>query len=99
MTIVEQGYEGRDYPVLVNADGLAVAAPFPCGRTGLFGSRSVIQVRDWQRAMGNCGHDPMGGGEFDQIHLDLAHGWLATSRSAWLSHARDPEVLLCDGRR
>ena len=60
MTIMEE-YEGRDYPVLVNSDGLAIAAPFPCGRTGLFGRRDVMQMRTWQSAMGDCSHNPMDG--------------------------------------
>jgi hypothetical protein len=61
MTIIEDGYEGRDYPVLVNSDGLAIAAPFPCGSTGLFGRRGVIQMQSWQAAMGDCSHNPMDG--------------------------------------
>lgn len=60
MTIVEE-YEGRDYPVLVNSDGLAVAAPFQCGRTGLFGRQDVMQMNTWQNAMGDCSHNPMDG--------------------------------------
>ena len=61
MTIVEHGYEGRDYTVLVNSDGLAVAAPFPCAETGLFGRRGVLQMETWQAAMGDCSHNPMDG--------------------------------------
>ena len=60
MTITDH-YNGRDYPVLVNSDGLAVAAPFPCSRTGLFGRQDVIQMSTWQSAMGDCSHNPMDG--------------------------------------
>lgn len=60
MTIIEN-YHGRTYPVLVNSDGLAVAAPFKCGTVGLFGNTGVTPRRQWQRDMGDCSHDPMGG--------------------------------------
>jgi hypothetical protein len=52
---------GRNYPVLVNSDGLAVAAPFKCGQTGLFANRAVTPLSVWQPRMGDCSHDPMGG--------------------------------------
>lgn len=60
MTIIEN-YHGRSYPVLVNSDGLAVAAPFKCGQTGLFANRAVTPLSVWQPRMGDCSHDPMGG--------------------------------------
>ena len=59
MTIRED-YGGRSYPVLVNTDGLPIAAPFECGKVGLFGNTDVEQVQTWQRSMGTCSHNPMG---------------------------------------
>merc|ERR1711871_1397755 len=38
---IRDSYQGRDYPVLVNVDGLPIAAPFECpsaGSPGLFGN-------------------------------------------------------------
>lgn len=61
MTIAED--DGRGYPVILNSDGFAVAVPFRCGSTGLFGNPRVMQVREWQTQQGQCGHDPMGGGD------------------------------------
>ena len=61
---IRDSYQGRDYPVLVNVDGLPIAAPFECpsaGSPGLFGNTNVIQKAAWQRDMGDCTHDPMAG--------------------------------------
>jgi hypothetical protein len=60
MTIIEN-YQNRNYPVLVNSDGLPIAAPFRCGSVGLFGNRNVQTLASWQGHMGDCSHNPMAG--------------------------------------
>lgn len=57
---IQENLGGRDYPVLVNTDGLPIAAPFKCGEVGLFGSKDVERVEKWQHNMGTCSHNPMG---------------------------------------
>lgn len=69
---------GASYAALIDKSGKAIAAPFPCGATGMFGRQDVLSVSEWQQAMGDCAFDPMGGRR--QL-TSLRPGW---AEPAWV---------------